>query len=220
MLKSTSSLWTVFDKIPYQRLLSKLHHYGIQDSNLDWIADFLTDRSQRVVVDGEASQAAPVTSGMPQGSVLSPILFLCYINDLPEQVSSRCHLFADDSILYREIKSQRDCKALQEDLDALASWEKKWGMEYHPDKCNILRVTRKRQSKVKVSTYTLRGHQLEEVKQATYLGVVISSDLSWNNHINNVKAKTNRTLGFVKRNINSTSFKAKSLAYKSLIRPS
>ena len=140
-----------FDKVPYQCLLRKLHQYGIQDSNLDWIATFLTDHSQRVMVDGEASQAAPITSVVPQGSVLGPILFLRYINDLPEQVFYRCRLFTNDSILYRDIKIQRDYKALQEYLDTLASWEK-WGMEYHPDKCNILRVTRKRQSRAKVAT--------------------------------------------------------------------
>ena len=206
-----------FDKVPYQRLLGKLHHYGIQGSTLDWIAAFLSDRTQKVIVDGEASESAPVTSGVPQGSVLGPILFLCYINDLPEQVSSRCRLFADDSILYREIKTPQDSSTLQEDLDALAAWEEKWGMAFHPDKCTVLRITRKKEP---IATpYNLRGHQLEIVDHATYLGVEIADDLSWKKHVTKVKNKATKTLGFVRRNVTTSSIKAKTLAYQSLVRP-
>ena len=206
-----------FDKVPYQRLLGKLHHYGIQGSTLNWIDAFLSDRTQKVIVDGEASEPAPVTSGVPQGSVLGPILFLCYINDLPEQVSSRCRLFADDSILYREIRTPQDSRVLQEDLDALAAWEEKWGMAYHPDKCTVLRITRKKQPTV--TSYSLRGHQLETVDHATYLGVEIADDLSWKKHITKVKNKATKTLGFVRRNVTTSSIKAKTLAYQSLVRP-
>ena len=198
-------------------IIGKLHQYGIQGSTLVWIHSFLSNRSQRVVVDGEMSSTAPVTSGVPQGSVLGPILFLCYINDLPTQVTSRCRLFADDSILYRDIKTPGDAVVLQEDLNALARWEERWGMQYHPDKCTLIRITRKK--KPSLTTYTLRGHQLEVVDQATYLGVEISANLSWNKHIAKVKTKANRTLGFIKRNITTSSIKAKSLAYKTLVRP-
>ena len=144
-----------FDKVPYKRLVGKLHYYGIQGSILAWIEDFLTGRTQSVLVDGVTSNPVDVTSGVPQGSVLGPILFLCYINDLPDQVSSGCRLFADDSILYREISTPDDSTQLQKDLDALAAWESKWGMAFHPDKCTVLQVTRK---KTALShTYTLRG---------------------------------------------------------------
>ena len=92
-----------FDTVPHQRLLTKLHHVGIRNNILTWIDQFLTQRHQRVVVDGESSERSPVASGVPQGTVLGPLLFLIYINDLPAKLSSSVRLFADDCILYREI---------------------------------------------------------------------------------------------------------------------
>ena len=108
-----------FDKVPHQRLLYKLKFYGIKNQTLTWISAFLSNRTQTVVLDGESSDIAPVTSGVPQGTVLGPVLFLVYINDLSEYMkSSQLRLFADDSIIYKTIKSQKDCDSLQEDLDA------------------------------------------------------------------------------------------------------
>ena len=106
-----------FDKVLHQRLLCNLKFYGIKDQTLNWISAFLSNRTQTVVLDGESSDIAPVTSVVPQGTVLGPVLFLVYINDLPEYLKSS-QLFADDSIIYKTIKSQKDCDNLQEDLDA------------------------------------------------------------------------------------------------------
>ena len=100
----------VFDVVPHQRLLHKLDHYGIRGPTLLWIQNFLTTWTQKVVVDGSFSDTAHVGSGVPQGTVLGPILFLCYINDLPSSVSSDVRLFADDCLLYRPIKSKDDQK--------------------------------------------------------------------------------------------------------------
>ena len=104
-----------FDKVSHQRLAIKLHHYGIRGHILKWIQSFLANRSQQVMVEGHASTPAPVTSGVPQGTVLGPLLFLIYINDLPMKVSSTTRLFADDSLLYRRIRSPEDARILQED---------------------------------------------------------------------------------------------------------
>ena len=138
-------------------------------------------RTQRVVVDGATSEAAPVISGVPQGSVLGPILFLIFINDLPLQVTSKSRLFADDCVVYRVINSEQDCQALQEDLNNLAAWEKRWGMSFHPEKCSILRVHRKRSPII--HEYSLKGHTLETDSITKYLGVPMSQNLSWNHHI-------------------------------------
>ena len=108
-----------FDMVPHNSLLFKLSSYRVQDKTLDWIESFLSDRSQRIVVDGEQSDPAPVTSGVPHQSVLSPILFLAFINDLPTCIGSSCRLFEDDTIVYKEISSPADCAALQQDLEAL-----------------------------------------------------------------------------------------------------
>jgi hypothetical protein len=100
-----------FDKVPHCRFLYKLKFYGIQKDILNWIKAFLSDRTQTVVINGTSSTSVPVTSGVPQGTVLGPILFLTYINDLPEYLTySKLRLFADDSIIYREIKSHQDCQ--------------------------------------------------------------------------------------------------------------
>ena len=158
-----------FDMVPHNSLLVKLSGYGIQDKTLDWIGSFLSDRSQRVVVEGEQSDSAPVTSGVPQGSVLGPILFLIFINDLPKAINSSCHLFADNTIVYREI-SPTDFAALQHDLEALQCWEKRWGMSFNPSKCNTINIIRKEDPLM--TEYTLKDEPLENVKIASYLGIL------------------------------------------------
>ena len=136
-----------------ERLLRKMDHYGVRGSTLEWIRAFLTDRVQQVTVEGATSDSIQVLSGVPQGTVLGPLLFLVFINNLPDCVESGIRLFADDCILYRCIKNQKDCDTLQQDLNNLAAWEKKWGMAFHPEKCSAIRVTRAR--KTISSSYTL-----------------------------------------------------------------
>ena len=102
--------------------------------------------SQRVVCEGSTSPPATVISGVPQGTVLGPLLLLAYINDLPECVSSTPRLFADDCLLYRQINSPKDFEILQQDLNNLQDWEKKWMMSFNPDKCEVIRVTMKRKN--------------------------------------------------------------------------
>ena len=157
-------------------------------------------------------------SGVPQGSVLEPSLFLFYINDIPDGITSTVRLFADDAIAYLTIKTNRDCTTLQNDLEKLSIWEQKWKMAFHPNKCNVLSITRNK-TPIKYS-YTLHGHQLEHADKAKYLGVTIQSDLKWESHINSITTKANKTLGFLRRNINISSTTVKEQAYKSLVRPS
>ena len=114
-----------FDIVPHQHLLYKLKYCGMSCNAYDWISDFLTDRTQTVALEGEMSSKAPVTSGVPQGTVLGPIHFLIYINDFPEYLQhSAIRLFADDSIIYKDIKTLNDAQHLQLDLDAACRWEK------------------------------------------------------------------------------------------------
>ena len=128
-----------------------------------------------MVLDGESSDIAPVTSGAPQGTVLGPVLFLVYINDLPEYLKfSQLRLFSDDSIIYKTIKSPKDCDILQDDLDAAARWESDWLMTFHPDKCSVLTIINKN-NPVK-HNYLLHNHTLESVSSAKYLGITLQSD--------------------------------------------
>ena len=130
------------DVVPHQRLLHKLDHYGIRGTTLNWIQNFLTNRTQKVVADGSSSESARVRSGVPQGTVLGPLRFLTYINNLPSTVSSQVHSFADDCLLYRPIKCRADQEQLQRDLSVLQDWADRWGMCFNPSKCSVLRVSR------------------------------------------------------------------------------
>jgi hypothetical protein len=208
-----------FDKVPHRRLMNKLHHYGIRNSTHKWISSFLENRSQTVIVEGARSDVAPVESGVSQGSVLGPSLFLIYINDLPSyiQKKSSVRLFADDCVLYRNIENEQDSRHLQEDLDALQKWESDWLMEFHPEKCQVLHITNKRQPIV--SSYTIHGHILESVDQGKYLGVNIQRKLNWSSHINNITRKANNTRAFLQRNIHQCPRKTKELCYTTLVRP-
>ena len=165
-----------FDRVPHERLLRKMDHYGIRGSTLEWIRAFLTDRVQQVTVEGATSDSIQVLSGVPQGTVLGPLLFLVFINDLPDCVDSGIRLFADDCTLYRCIKNQKDCDTLQQDLNKPAAWEKKWGMAFHPEKCSAIRVTRA--GKPISSSYTLKGHTLNMEDSTRYLGVELQSNMS------------------------------------------
>ena len=128
-------------------LLAKVESYGITNGLQNWIRSFLEGRTQRVVVDGETSDAAAVKSGVPQGSVLGPLLFLIFINDLTEHTSSTVSLFTDDCVMYRQIANVHDCKVLQEDLNQLHEWEERWQLKFNKAKCNIMRATHARQKK-------------------------------------------------------------------------
>ena len=144
-----------------------------------------------------ASEPIHVKSGVPQGSVLGPIRFLVFINDLPASIRSISRLFADDCVVYREIQSDNDCQILQDDLQKLWDWEKKWGMSFHREKCSILRVHSKRAPVI--FNYSLKGHTLTCEESTKYLGVEISQDMSWKLHIDKTVKKGNSTLGFLRK---------------------
>ena len=138
-------------------------------------------------------------SGVPQGSVLGPFLFLLCINDLPQNVQSQVRLFADDTAVCLIISSPEDTNILQTDLVTLQECERIWDMEFNPGKCQLLHITRARQSLL--SQYSLHGQELETVDSAKYLDVTISQDLNRNNQINSITAKANMIIVFIKRNV-------------------
>ena len=150
-----------FDKVSHQKLLLKLHQYGIRGPSLKRKEAFLSGRTQTVVLENEKSGTVPVTSGVPQGWVLGPILFLMYINDLPDNTRSKIRLFADDTAIYLAVSNLQDAQILQQDLDHLHEWELQWDMEFNPSKCVVIHVT---QVRIPVDIeYLLHGHILESV---------------------------------------------------------
>ena len=162
-----------FDTPPHELLKCKLYGYGIGGKTLKWIDSFLCDKQQHVTVKGVKSDWAPVLSGVPQGTVLGPLLFLLYINDITEDINSELRLFADDCVCYREIKDTEDTVKLQEDIDRLWCWARSWGMRFQPVKCNIMQITRKRIKKINAS-YSLEGMVLDNVEKIKYLDETIT----------------------------------------------
>ena len=164
-------------------LLHKLDHYSIRGPTFEWISSFLTGRSQRVVCNGCVSDVVNVTSFDPQGTVLGPLLFLIYINDLPNCITSRCSLFAGNCLLYRQIYNKDDQETLQWDLHNLELWASKWLMSFNINKCEVLQVSLKN---IIEHSYMLYDHSLRNVNEAKYLGVIIDSKLNFNKQIDSV----------------------------------
>ena len=206
-----------FDRVNHSLLCEKIKSYGIDGDTNRWISNFLKDRKQRVVVDGESSDTIQVKSGVPQGSVLGPCLFLAYINDLPEQITSNSRLFADDTAVDRKIQSRSDQEKLQSDLNSLEDWENQWDMAFHPDKCQVLQVSNKK--KKYDFQYQLHNQNLQIVSSSKYLGVTIQDNGKFDVHINNIANASNKMLGFVRRNLRVNSKSSKETAYKMLVRP-
>ncbi|PIK35511.1 putative RNA-directed DNA polymerase from mobile element jockey-like [Apostichopus japonicus] len=167
-----------FDKVDHIRLIEKLKWYG---STNDWIKSLLTNRTHSVVLDGVASSSIHVTSGVLQGSVLGPCLFLFYINGIAQNLHSTTRLFADVAMIYMAMKNEMDAKLMQKDLDTLQNWENQWMMEFHPEKCEVISITRKR--KPKIFAYTLHGLELKHVWYTKYLGVHITHNLRWDKQV-------------------------------------
>ena len=145
--------------------------------------------------------------------MLGTLLFLCHINDLPDSVKSTVRLFADDCLLYRQIKSREDHISLQFDPQNLETWAKTWGMHFNAKKCYIMSINNK-----STHFYQLDGHILQQVPENPYLGVTISEDLKWSSHISKITKKANSTLGFLKRNLKYCPLNCRMTAYISLIR--
>ena len=166
-----------FDKVPKTRLLQKLSAYGIEGKVLCWIADFLSDRKMRIMVRGEYSEWVDVISGVPQGSVLGPILFLIYVNDIPETVNCSIKMFADDTTLFRTVKTIDDCNILQNDLNTLSQWTNDWLLSFNGDKCKVMHIGKNNPKIDYIMRTENENRILIETSEEKDLGVWITNDL-------------------------------------------
>ncbi len=204
-----------FDTVPHHRLLCKLQSLGVRGNSLSWIKTFLHNRRQRVVVKGTRSSWSNVTSGVPQGSVLGPVLFLLFVSDITEVVNSNMILFADDTKLYRRIHSQEDVQILQNDIDKLKDWSDKWLMKFNKDKCHTIHFGHNNPRKV----YTIDNVGLDTSEEEKDLGVLITSNLKPASQCLSAAKKATSAWRWSRRSfkyINQESFKK---LYKSYIRP-
>ena len=187
-----------FDCVPHNLLLYKLRmQFGISNELLDWILSYLTSRSQRVLIDGKMSDFIPVTSGVPQGSILGPLLFLLYINDMPTVSNSPTALFADDSKCFRPVSSTADCDVLQNDLDNFYAWSQTWRMSFNSSKCEVMSFSRSRNPTL--FNYQMNNVDLKRVNVFTDLGISIDFKLGYSNHVDRIASKASRVCGMVKR---------------------
>ena len=168
--------------------------YGISGKILKWIEGFLNNRSQKVVISGVHSDPLPIWSGVPQGSVLGPLLFLIYINDLLDGIKSGGKLFADDSKLFKRIKFLQDRLILQQDLIKLQQWSSKWLMEFNEKKCKVMHFGANNPQHM----YRLNNSFLEETTEEKDLGVYVTPDMKPSVHVAKVAAKANSALGRIK----------------------
>ena len=149
-----------FDSVPHICLLSKLHSYGFHDPLLGWLKSFLIGQRQRVCVHDTVSSWHNVTSGIPQGSVLGPVFFLLYVNDLPDTVASNVYMFANDVKIYHPMTSHEDTTILQDDLDCLQSWSAKWHLNFNQHKCKVMSITKSAACNHDTANYYLKTKAL------------------------------------------------------------
>lgn len=165
----------------------------------------------------EKSTQANIISGVPQGSVLGPLLFLIYINDLPKDITVSIRFFVDDCVLYNTVKSTSDQLELNLNLQKVNNWCNICQIDINASKSVAMTVSRKK--RILEWTYSISDQELARVQQHKYLGLLITSDLRWNLHIDSVCAKASKALWRLRRNVYSASSEIKCLAYKALIRP-
>ena len=189
-----------FDSVNHDVILDKLRYkFGIKGKLLNFFIDYLSGRKQRVVIDNKFSSFSPVQSGVPQGSILGPILFVLFIDDIANVLDKDTHIlmYADDTKIWREICSIEDQNKLQADINALHTWSVNNKIKFHPNKCKVVRITLKINKLV--YNYTLNGNVLAQSESECDLGVTVSQNLKWNRHHSIIISKAAQKLGLVKR---------------------
>ena len=189
-----------FDIVPHHLLLHKINkQFGIEGSSYAWFESYLSDRYQRVIINGVQSEWYAAPSGVPQGSVIGPTLFIMYINDvLPCLKYSKLLLFADDAKIFKEISSPNDCLLLQTDIDNFFNWCSMWRMQLNVDKCYFINFSLKRKYDITFN-YSINRTDLSEVNEIKDLGVYFTSNLNFSLHIKKTVSKAYQMLGFIKR---------------------
>ena len=205
-----------FDTVPHKRLMNKLKSYGIEDPILSWIYSFLSDRIQQVTVNNAKSTWSKVTSGIPQGSVLGPLLFVIFINDLPDIVDSDVYLFADDTKIFNIINKSEDKVQLQNDLNSLSKWSDTWLLRFHPDKCKHMHIGKPGPDPDK--EYSLKSTTLQMTPEEKDIGVLIDSDLAFDKHISEKVNKANSMFALLRRTFQYMDTKTFVSLFKTLVR--
>lgn len=208
-----------FDRVWHEGLIFKLQHIGIKDPLLSWLHSYLSERQQRVVIEGQCSNWSKISAGVPQGSVLGPLLFLIYINDICVDVQSQCFLYADDTSLFDITDDpSQSSHVLNNDLKVISQWCDKWSMKMNISKCESMTFSVKR-NKIVHPTLFFEDVPIREVRSHTHLGLTLSDNLSWKEHILAIHEKASKALNVFKGLKFKLNRSTLIVLYKSLIRP-
>ena len=210
-----------FDKVSHEKLLLKMEAYGIDSILVRWVKGFLSNRRQRVVIGDNSSEWVEVTSSVPQGSVLGPLLFTIFINDLPENIKNQCKLYADDCKLIGVVEEEADLEQIQADIDSLQLWAKTWQMSFNYDKCKVMQFAKKN----KEHEYTMdlgpevHPHKIEKSLVERDLGLMVSSDLKWVTQVDKATKAAKAIIAQIKNSFTYFDAELVRLLYVSLVRP-
>ena len=204
-----------FDSIPHERLLLKMKGYGITGQTLNWVRAFLSGRNQRVKIGSSYSSRSEVTSGIPQGSILGPVLFTIFINDLPEALNVHCKVFADDTKIYDDV---RNSKEIQRDLYRMQEWTEKWNLYFNVSKCKVMHIGKNNPKTKYFMKIENENQKIDTCKEEKDLGITFDENLNFDLHINNITKKANQMLGVIRRTFDFISKNIFSKLYKSLVR--
>ena len=208
-----------FDRVWHKGLLFKLQRSGISASLLLWFENYLSDRSQRVVISGSSSDTVPILAGVPQGSILGPLLFLVYINDIVSDIDSSIRLFADDTTLYVIVDNpQHAAHRLNSDLQTINNWASTWLVSFNPDKTESLLISRK-QNKRNHPPVFMNNTQIQEVDSHKHLGITLSNDCTWHSHIQDITKKAWTRINILRSLKFILDRKSLETIYKTFIRP-
>ena len=204
-----------FDSIPHERLLQKMKGYGITGKVLNWVRSFLAGRKQRVRIGNSYSNMTDVTSGIPQGSILGPVLFTIFINDLPDALDVNCKVFADDTKIYDDSKKHND---IQNDLYKMQQWTEKWNLYFNVSKCKVMHIGKRNPQTEYYMKIENDKQKIETCIEEKDLGITFDVSLNFDAHITNITKKANQMLGVIRRTFTFMSKGIFSKLYKALVR--
>ncbi len=208
-----------FDKVPHKRLIRKCEAFGIKGKLLNWLGAFVSGRRQRVIVNGSTSSWSEVSSGVPQGSVIGPILFVMFINDMPNNIANFVSLFADDTKLFGKSTTAADCTSLQSDLHKLQQWSETWNLKFNKEKCQTLHLGKNNGKNIYIMGSQQDAVSLQETVAERDLGIIIDNELSFNTHITQAIKKANKIVGMIRRTFTHLDYDVFKQLFTSLVRP-
>lgn len=209
-----------FDRVWHKGLIHKLKQNGVEGELLLWLENYLEDRKQRVTLSGQHSNWSCIKAGVPQGSVLGPLLFIVYINDIVDNIKGNIKLFADDTALYIDVDNTNQGEIIMNaDLQTIGQWASQWLVNFNPRKTVAMKLSLKINPNPDPVLY-FENEQLEMVTHHKHLGLEFSNKLSWHNHINTLVTKANQKLGLIKQLKWKLNRKTLEVLYMSFIRPS